>query len=81
MIKTPYCNVTPVRKDCLAITIVKVRRRKKYHGIWYEAQEFAHIEHKKIPKFKSLVRSNCGGWADPVATYDLDGNEIALKDQ
>ena len=77
-ITTPYGIVKIVRKDCIAITVVKVRRRRKYHGVIYEANEYAHIEHRKIPRFIQVVKSNCGGWADPVATYDLYGNCIQL---
>ncbi len=56
-----------------------MRRGKKYHGAYYDANEYAHIEHKKIPKLAIVVKSNCGGWADPVETYDLNGNVIYLK--
>jgi hypothetical protein len=79
VINTKYRLVKTVRKDCVAITIVKMRRGKKYHGAYYDANEYAHIEHKKIPKLAIVVKSNCGGWADPVETYDLNGNVIYLK--
>lgn len=79
LVITPYGTIEVVRKDCVAITIVKVRRYRKYHGKHYEANSYAHIEHRSIPKFEQVVKSNCGGWADPVASYDLDGNTIVLK--
>lgn len=78
-IKTRFGIVRIVRKDCVAVTIVKMRRRKKYHGKYYEANEYAHIEHKRIPRLLMTVKSNCGGWADPVESYDLSGNIIPLK--
>lgn len=79
LVNTPYGTIKVVRKDSVAITVVKVRRYKKYHGEHYEANSFAHIEHKKMPTHLQIVKSNCGGWADPVASYDLDGNTIDLK--
>lgn len=79
IINTRFGQIRIVRKDSVAITVVKMRRRKKYHGIHYEANDFAHIEHKKMPRLLTIVKSNCGGWADPIESYDLEGNVIPLK--
>lgn len=79
IIQTKYGLIQTVRKDCVAITVVKMRRRRKYYGKYYEANEYAHIEHKRVPRLLTTVKSNCGGWADPVESYDLCGNIIPLK--
>lgn len=79
LINTRFGLIKTVRKDCVAITVVKMRRGKRYHGKSYEANEYAHIEHKRTPRLLITVKSNCGGWADPIETYDLDGNIISLK--
>lgn len=78
IIKTEYGDFETVRKDVVAITIVKIKRSVTHHRKRFATNELTHIEHRKQPKLFVLVQGNCGGWAIPLATYDLDGNVIEL---
>jgi hypothetical protein len=77
---TPLGIYKVIRKDAIAITVVKVKRRITHHRTRYLANDITHIEHRKVPRHLYRVKSNCGGWAVPLATYYLDGTEIKLKD-
>jgi hypothetical protein len=79
IVTTPHGDIRVVRHNTIAITLVRTRRSIRYHNINYEAKAVAHIEHQKIPKSLLVVKSNCAGWGDPIATYDLRGCEIHLK--
>ena len=79
IIKTEYGDFEIVRKDVVAITIVKIKRPVTHHRKRFATNELTHIEHRKQPKSFVLVQGNCGGWATPLQTYDLKGNKIDLK--
>jgi len=69
-----------IRKDAIAITVVKVRRKVRHHRKWLDRDDITHVEHRKIPSYRSKVVSNSGGWNEIIATYTLDGKRIKLAD-
>ena len=75
MVKTPYGEFEIIRKDCVAISVVEVRHSVTHHRVKFSDGDITHIEHRKIPKYKSIANTS---WCKHIATYDLDGNEIEL---
>lgn len=78
-VETEYGVFEIIRKDAVAITVVKTKRPISHHYVAYNRNEITHIEHRKIPKFFVRVQSNCGGWGVPLGTFDLNGNIIELR--
>lgn len=78
IIKTEHGDFTTVRKDVVAITVVRVRRKSRHHYKSLDVGDLTHIEHRKMPRLFVVVQSNCGGWATPLATYNLNGDKIEL---
>jgi len=78
IINTKFGDFATVRKDVVAITVVRVRRKCSHHYKQLNIGDLSHIEHRKIPRLFVVVQGNCGGWATPLATYDLNSNEIEL---
>ena len=75
IVTTPHGDITIIRKDVVAISIIKVRHAVIHHKKRRIKDDITHIEHIKIPLY-----FNGNGWSDYIASYDLDGNEIKTID-
>ncbi len=75
IVTTPHGDIVIIRKDVVAISIVKVRHAVIHHKKRCIKDDVVHIEHRKIPSY-----FNCNGWSDYIASYDLNGNEIKTID-
>ena len=74
-ISTPYGEFELVRKDVAAISVVRPKWVVRHHRKRVGTDEVTHIEHRHIPNSPwQLVAA----WAQRIATYDLNGNEIPL---
>ena len=80
VVETELGTFRVIRKDAVAITVVKVRRTVRHHRKRWDKDDVTHVEHRKIPSYRSKVVSNSGSWNEIIATYTLDGKRITLKD-
>ena len=78
-ISTPYGEFKLVRKDVVAISVVRPKHRVRHHRIEVTSDELTHIEHRRVPADLHQFAAGTGGWAHYIATYDLDGNPIELS--
>jgi len=79
IISTPHGDFATKRKDVVAISVVRAKRRVRHHRIWLREGETTHIEHRRIPKSIVGVKANISGWAEYVETFNLDGEKLNLK--
>ena len=76
LIRTPHGNFETIRKDTVAISVVRIRRPVRHHGTSLDKGDITFIEHRRVP--------TCGGkfafssWAKYIATFDVNSNEIKL---
>lgn len=75
---TPHGDFKTIRKDVVAISVLKTKRIVLHHRKRFQVGEVTHVEHRKIPKFISRVKCNFGSWGEWIATYDVHGNELEL---
>lgn len=78
IVKTPYGVYQIVRKDAVAITVIRVKRKVRYHRTNWEPGAIIHMEHNKIPRYLHRVKSKCSLWADPIRSYTIEGDPIEL---
>lgn len=72
IVATPHGKFKIIRKDTVAISVIRILRAVRHHYRPYEAGDLGHVEHRKWPPTNPTL----GPWAEYVATYDLKGNEI-----
>lgn len=76
-VSTPHGVFTIVRKDTVAISVIKIKRQVRHHRKLCEIGELSHLEHRKIPPSGYFLRFPT--WAEHVASYALDGIQLELQ--
>ena len=79
MINTLYGDFNIIRKDAVAMSVIRMRHDVRHHRkIWKEG-DISHVEHRRIPTNVQDVKLNLAAWATHIATFDLKGNMIKLE--
>jgi hypothetical protein len=75
-IETPYGTFRPRRHNCVAISVMRVKRTIFSQGKVRQRGEFSFIEHRKWPKQVGNTY-----WAWYCTTYDREGRRLVLDKQ
>ena len=79
IVKTSFGEFRIVRRDTVAISVVKAKRECIHHRKRLYLGDLAHIEHRKMPKLVCQAKTSVCGWAEWIALFDLEGNQILLE--
>lgn len=75
-IETPHGTFTLSHRASWGFSVVQATRECRHRYVPLHVGQYATVEHRKPPLFREHVGI---GWCRHVATYDLAGNEIALR--
>ena len=78
IINTPHGAFTTIRKDTIAISVIRIRRHVRHHRILWDEGDITFVEHRRVPTNVHDAKLGFASWATYVATFDLNGNEIKL---
>jgi len=74
IISTQYGDFRIIRKDTVAISIVKAKRQVRHHRKLVEQGEVTHIEHRRVP----VTCPACGAVSPPSPSWTHHIDTIIL---